>query len=100
MDLPSRSTVRVLCKPLLLDQISCSNCLFISGGKTRALTIHDNAEWDRILVKLGGAKTAVDTVSVVFDLDTMDGYKNRKRVRWFIHTLVLQLTITSASLAH
>lgn len=54
-------------------------CAGSIGGKTRALTIHDNAEWDRILVKLGGAKTAVDTVSVVFDLDTMDGYKNRKR---------------------
>ncbi|KAG1782520.1 hypothetical protein EV702DRAFT_1192190 [Suillus placidus] len=49
------------------------------GGKTRALTIHDNAEWDCILVKLGGAKAAVDTVSVVFDLDTMGGYKNRKQ---------------------
>ena len=58
----------------------CSNSIFVSGGKTRALTIHDDAECDRILVKLRGAKATVDTVSVVFDLNTMDGYKNRKRV--------------------
>ena len=58
----------------------CSNSIFVSSGKTWALIIHDNAEWDCILVKLRGAKATVDTVSVVFDLDTMDGYKNRKCV--------------------
>ena len=46
----------------------------------RALTIHDNAEWDRILARFHAAKAIVDTVSVVFDIDTVEGCKNRKCV--------------------
>ncbi|KAJ7488779.1 hypothetical protein B0H11DRAFT_2405873 [Mycena galericulata] len=52
------------------------------GGKGGATAVLHDKDWDIILKKLGDAMKAskkLDTISIVFDLDTMEGFKQRSK---------------------
>ncbi|KAF7980968.1 hypothetical protein HWV62_35762 [Athelia sp. TMB] len=49
------------------------------GGKARAVTVFSDNKWESVQLLLARAKRAVDTICLDFDLDAMDGFRNRKR---------------------
>jgi len=55
-----------------------------AGGKKRAPIIQDDSDWDMMKAQLRQqvrrTKGKLDTICVTFDLDLMEGYKNRKQL--------------------
>ncbi|KIL54227.1 hypothetical protein M378DRAFT_19111 [Amanita muscaria Koide BX008] len=53
------------------------------GGRTQAPVIEDDKDWknlqDQLRAAVSRPRCKTNTVCVMFDLDSMDGYKNRKR---------------------
>ncbi|KAF8968731.1 hypothetical protein BDZ97DRAFT_1755029 [Flammula alnicola] len=62
-------------------QISWSG---FAGGKARAPVIQDDADWHMMQVQLRqqvrSTKGKLNTICVTFDLDTMEGFKNRRQL--------------------
>ena len=57
---------------------------FDSGGKSRAPVIQDDTDWNMMQVQLHEqvrrTKGRLNTITVSFNLDTMEGFKNRRQV--------------------
>ena len=60
------------------------NHYFISGGKGQAPLISDDLDWRTSISQLQASvnrpQSKLDTVCIIFDLDQMEGFKNRRHV--------------------
>ncbi|KAI0685325.1 hypothetical protein BC835DRAFT_1421345 [Cytidiella melzeri] len=49
------------------------------GGKANAPTVSNDKDWDVLCRQLGTTRGSINSISVTFNLEAMDGFKTRKR---------------------
>lgn len=74
-----------------------TSLLQLSGGKGQAPLISDDPDWRTVLAQLQASvnrpRSKLDAVCVHFDLDHMEGFKNRRHVCLFSMYLIWRLYI-------